>query len=108
MSYRNFLMGIMGLGLAFGLAVSAAQAGEGCCAKGAKAKGKDKGSCLMSAKELKECPLTEKRMDKTDKVVYVCPEMDYSSAKAGKCPTCDKKLKKMYCPMKEDAAKNEV
>lgn len=94
---------LKGLGLALlvaGLGVAPVLAGEACChMKGAK--GKDKSTCRMSAKELKDCPMTDKRASKTDREMFVCPEMDFCSDKAGKCPTDGKKLLKKYCPVKE-------
>jgi hypothetical protein len=103
--FKKFLLGMGAVVLSASfLGVPSATAGEGCCAmkKGRmKAQAKDGLACPMDAKTLKECGLTDQRTSKTDKELFVCPEMDYGSDQAGKCPSCDKKLVKKYCPMKE-------
>jgi len=94
--------GLTALVLSAGLAVSQASAGEGC--HGAKSGSKSKMGAACSSyegKALKDCGFTDKRMSKTDQEMYVCPALDHCSEKAGKCPSCGKKLEKKYCPMKE-------
>ena len=95
MKTRMMTMGLSAAMLVAGLQGATALAGDACChMKGAKGKGE----CSMGAKDVKNCPFTEKRMSKTDKEMYVCPDKDYCSAKPGKCPTSGKDLKKMFCP----------
>jgi hypothetical protein len=99
---RKFMLGMGAVVLAASfLWVPSATAGEGCCAMKKGGKSKAGLTCTFDGKSLKDCGFTDKRMSKTDREMYVCPEMDHCSQKAGKCPSCGKKLEKKYCPMKE-------
>jgi hypothetical protein len=86
---------IITLGVAF-----SAQAKDKSCSKMKDKKGRE--ACCAGV-DLKTCSFTDKKENKGDRPVWVCPDRCFCGKNAGKCPECGKTLEKKFCPKMKDA-----